>query len=637
MRYLIFILLIVVPNFCFAQPLTKLWESNLEAKRSFHIYQIIENWDGQLIAIGEGNFTESKDRDGAVVLLDPETGKSNARRVGHLGDDFLMDGIRTLDGGFILTGIRTKKGKKEFQFVKVDEHLGVIWEESFGEADADDRLFIEAGPENLFYLVYYDDSAIQILLTDGLKKEFEKRIGDNVVEELIDFEVNERGILTLLASTRKSKNTKKGDYWIAQLNPDGELLWQKSYGNKEFEEPKGLANIHGGNVVAFGVRWTNGLDEDVFWDLINSEGNIFKSGIYKGNDTDLPLDIVEGPINQLNIVGGTQSLSLGSRVPYSFICMTDYEGWTADPYLLQEDNLARFAGPISKSFDDNFVLVLQSESASKDPVTILKLEPDGQPTVDSSQSSLTMEFIKQVDLSGDQQLQQGERGYALIEIHNKDLKPSGAAVIEIIPIDRDPNLEFWKSIMIPNLEGGERIKLPVPFTVKKGKIKPSENVKLQITKGGTVIEETTISIAYFIRPKAQEPEPTPQAQEEKVVVDLAWRLPDPLENDLKNLETLQAFQEIELRATTTVELSADDFQLYCNGTLIEKGSELKSRQLNDSNIYAYTNRIPLMEGPNKIELSVKVKDQEFTAFPLNFNYKIEKTRPPYPCYRPFLF
>jgi hypothetical protein len=278
----------------------------------FDLLQSIKNTrDGGFILAGTSSsstgFQKKEDCKGItdfwVVKLDASGGEQWQRTIGGSGQDELLCAFQTKDGGYILGGssssnpsvisikpdaklISTTKadlfnkseksrGNMDYWIVKLDKQGNIEWQRTYGGQYADVLRSMEQTTDNGYILAGYSNSPIS---------------GDKTV--------NNKGI---------------GDFWIIKINDTGEIQWQNTYGAEGDDQPYVIHQtidegyIVGGNsdsknaLTTMGGIVSNGTD---YWVLkLDPDGEVLWSKTYDFGKVDIMTSLVENK-DQTYLIGG---------------------------------------------------------------------------------------------------------------------------------------------------------------------------------------------------------------------------------------------------------------------------------------------------------------------------------------------
>jgi len=86
------------------------------------------------------------------------------------------------------------------------------------------------------------------------------------------------------------------DAWVVKLDSAGKLLWQKCFGTKAYEKANSIVETADGGFILAGSTdsiSTHGAGGDVFVAKLNSNGDLEWQKIYGGNDVDVAVSILQ--------------------------------------------------------------------------------------------------------------------------------------------------------------------------------------------------------------------------------------------------------------------------------------------------------------------------------------------------------
>jgi hypothetical protein len=179
----------------------------------------------------------------------------------------------------------------------------------------------------------------------------------------------------VLGGTTLSSGAGAEDAWIARLDADGELLWQKTLGGGLHDFAYGLTGVSGGHILICGRTASSGSDfDDVLLARLDGEGGLGWQKTFDAGGYEDAADAVEGEAGSLFILGA--------------------EGNPPDLNLLaarlEADGTPVWARSVGGPSDDRGRSIVRSAGgallaagttrsfgAGADDVWILKIDPDG--------------------------------------------------------------------------------------------------------------------------------------------------------------------------------------------------------------------------------------------------------------------
>jgi len=236
---------------------------------------------------GEGNDKRKKSEKHGVgefwgIKLDSKGNKEWRRYYGGSDNDRSYDVLQTEDNGFLMIGssesndfdITNSKGSYDFWAVKVNSEGTLVWQKSFGGSETDVAYAIAATGNGKYVIV-----------------------GDT-------------------RSNDKDITDAKGnaDLWAIQIDGNGNLIWQKSFGGTEFETGRGIYKTNDGNFILTGNSRSNDRDipqnkgqSDALSILINPNGEVLWRSIIGGSEAEFATGCLETVDHKIIIVGSSES------------------------------------------------------------------------------------------------------------------------------------------------------------------------------------------------------------------------------------------------------------------------------------------------------------------------------------------
>ena len=275
-----------------------IWEKSLGYTGSDNGYSVIQTIDNGYLLLGvldvtasdgEGNNRISSYRhaggDYWAVKLDANGILEWSRYFGGNFTDTSYAACQTQGGDYIIIGssdsndidISNNKGTYDFWIIKLSSEGNLIWEKSFGGSEIDEALDITSTADGNFIVC------------------------GNTRSNNIDV----------------SSNNGAADIWILKITPNGEILWEKTYGGNSFEAAKSVhQTTDNGFVIAGNSRSDN---NDLTKNNGQNDGWIFKinqDGILQwqtsigGSNIDLLMDSTQLQDGSIVAVGNTSSSDL---------------------------------------------------------------------------------------------------------------------------------------------------------------------------------------------------------------------------------------------------------------------------------------------------------------------------------------
>lgn len=222
-----------------------------------------------------------------AIKLNDSGEKQWSRYYGGTFTDTPNDVIQANDNSYLIVGssdsndvdIKNNKGSYDFWIVKISESGTLIWEKSFGGSQIDEAYAIcNSGDGN--YII----------------------VGDT---RSTDFDV--------------TSNNGAADLWLIKISPQGDLIWDKTYGGSSFDVGRSISKTQDGHFIISGSSrsadgdLTENKGQNDAWILkIDINGNLIWQKTIGGSNIDFAYDAVE--LNNKNIIAVGESSSADNDI-----------------------------------------------------------------------------------------------------------------------------------------------------------------------------------------------------------------------------------------------------------------------------------------------------------------------------------
>jgi hypothetical protein len=229
---------------------------------------------------------------------------------------------KTRDGGYIISGQFWEPGGNQYDFwvLKLDQKGNIEWQKTYGGGSWDiafsteqttDGGYIVSGTTSSFGA---GDEDVWVLKLDSNGQiVWQKTYGGAGMDEGRDIEQTKDGGY-IVSGTTSSFGEGLRDIWVLRLSPNGNIIWDKTYGGKG-EESEYFRHIpieatsDGGYIVAGSTR-SFGAGEDDFWILkLDADGNITWQKTFGTGREEYPTSVREMQDGTYRVTG-TESLSV---------------------------------------------------------------------------------------------------------------------------------------------------------------------------------------------------------------------------------------------------------------------------------------------------------------------------------------
>lgn len=262
---------------------------------------------------------------------------------GGSGGDVSVDMKMLADSSFIILGLTTSHdgdisfnhGEGDFWLVKTNKFGELIWEKTYGGSDSEsptNLAITSTGDYILFGDTQSNDGDVSgnhggfdywVLKTDSQGNLLWQRcLGSSVNDLAYQMRLDDEDNIYVIGESHGDDGDISDpcnfiDYWIAKLNTNGDLLWDRTLGGTNIDWGKAiLPTLDGGYIAGGYTTSTDGdvsctepsLDQSDAWIVkLDSNNNIEWDQCYGGSYNETVYDIVETEDDGYLIVGNTNS------------------------------------------------------------------------------------------------------------------------------------------------------------------------------------------------------------------------------------------------------------------------------------------------------------------------------------------
>ena len=235
------------------------WQKTYGGSVNDEAHSIQQTIDGGYIVVGETSSFGTEGEDIWVLKLtsDGEIEWQKTYGGSEWGTDPSIQ--QTNDGGYIVAGEIEfyGAGLSDFWILKISSAGDVEWQKTYGGDKGDSASFIQQRDNGGYIVVGHTESFgaggadiwILKLSSDG-EIEWQKAYGGSEDEEANSFQQTSDGGY-IVAGCTESFGAGENDFWILKLSSDGDIEWQKTYGESEGEGASSVQQTsEGGYIVA---------------------------------------------------------------------------------------------------------------------------------------------------------------------------------------------------------------------------------------------------------------------------------------------------------------------------------------------------------------------------------------------------
>ena len=295
------------------------WDRTFGGSEADVIYSIIQTKDRGYAVAGKTRSIASGEK-AWVIKLNTRGNKVWDNTFAKRTDDEIFSIIQTNDGGYAVCGYTGAKdwGEVDSWVIKLDENVNIAWDKIFGGIGWDETntiLQTEDGGYVVFGFVQSknegrEDAWIAKLDENG-EIIWDKVFGGSQNEEVFSGIKTTDGGYAVCGYT-ESKGAGGYDAWIAKLDENGEIVWDKAFGGIEAEVANSIIQTGDGGYVLAGYTWSEGAGREDAWVIkLDENGEIVWDKTFGGSDEDVARCIIQAEDGGYVLAGYTESKGAG--------------------------------------------------------------------------------------------------------------------------------------------------------------------------------------------------------------------------------------------------------------------------------------------------------------------------------------
>ncbi|BCD63155.1 hypothetical protein NitYY0826_C2052 [Nitratiruptor sp. YY08-26] len=256
-----------------------------------------------------------------------------AKAFGGSGEDVAYSIQQTDDGGYILTGGTLSFGAQNADawVLKLDSNGNVEWQKRYGESNwdhansvqqTDDRGYIIAGRTNSFGGGIRDAWVIKLDRNGNV--EWQKTYGESNQDEAYSVQQTDDGGYIVAGETNSFGGST--DAWVIKLDRNGNVEWQKTYGGSEDDIVYSIQQTSDRGYIVVGYTYSFGIvgNDDIWVIKLDERGNVQWQKIFYGNGGDRAYSVKQTSDNGYIVVGETYSF--GAQNADAWVLKLDSNG-----------------------------------------------------------------------------------------------------------------------------------------------------------------------------------------------------------------------------------------------------------------------------------------------------------------------
>ncbi len=225
-----------------------------------------------------------------------------------------------------------------------------------------------------------------------------------------------------------------GDFFIAKLNSNGDIVWTRRVGGSEVEWNHGAIVTSDGGYVMVGYTQSFGTARDVYVVKLDNNGNVQWTKVIGGSDTEEGYSVVQVEDGGYIVVGYTQSFGFGYQDMYiiKLSANGDLE-WSKVVGSYSND----YAYSITEARDGNYVIAGYTMAFGSFDIYVMKIDLNGNVKWSKTIGGSSGDYARSITSTND--------GGFIIAGYTFSFG-SGSSDVYIIKLDSIGNIEWSKVI-----------------------------------------------------------------------------------------------------------------------------------------------------------------------------------------------
>ena len=295
------------------------WDRTFGGSEAEVIYSIIQTKDGGYAIAGKTKSIASGEK-AWVIKLNKRGNKVWDNAFAKRTDDEIFSIIQTADAGYAVCGYTGAKdwGEVDCWVIKLDETVNTVWDKIFGGIGWDETnsiLQTEDGGYVVFGFVQSknkgrEDAWIAKLDENG-EIVWDKAFGGSQNDEIFSGIKTTDGGYAVCGYT-ESKGAGGYDAWIAKLDENGEIVWDKAFGGIEADVANSIIQTRDGGYALAGYTWSKGAGREDAWVIkVDENGDVVWDKTFGGSNEDVARCIIQTDDGGYAVAGYTESKGAG--------------------------------------------------------------------------------------------------------------------------------------------------------------------------------------------------------------------------------------------------------------------------------------------------------------------------------------
>ena len=268
------------------------WQKAYGGGQGDFLHSLVPISDAGYIVAGESYSFRTGGSDAWVLKLDAVGDVVWQKHYGGSGSDYFSAVRPTADGGYVAAGSTDSfgPGGSRAWVVKLDASGNVTWQKIYGSTEntaplpgdvasdvqpTPDGGFVVAGVALLTLSPRIDLDAWVLKLNADGEVVWQKTYGGTNSDGAYSVIPTRDGYIVLGYTSSFGDAALNGDAWLLKLDPNGNIVWQKTFGGPQYDDARGLGLTADGGYVGSGFTTSFGAGDFNTWVIkLDANGDI---------------------------------------------------------------------------------------------------------------------------------------------------------------------------------------------------------------------------------------------------------------------------------------------------------------------------------------------------------------------------
>jgi hypothetical protein len=294
-----------------------IWERTYGGKGDDRAFYAAPTKDGGFLIVGSTTSFSEVEPMAWIVRVDSEGNMLWNKTFPEINGSEFRHVLKTEDGFLLVGNTFASSGDSDGMIIRIDEEGSVLWNITTGSPTVDRLLFVTETADGfvavgLTFPSNTSGSDAWVIKTnpDGevIWNKTYGQLGDNAARAIVPAENGS----CVVAGYTNSTEEGKYQFWLFKIDKQGALLWNRTYGVSESQKAIALAKAENGYLIT-GDSHPAGGDADALMVKTDLEGNLMWNKTFGGDDFDMPNDVIRLNSGGYAIAGFTFSFGKGER------------------------------------------------------------------------------------------------------------------------------------------------------------------------------------------------------------------------------------------------------------------------------------------------------------------------------------